>query len=75
MSFEKTCKEENRAALKKHEKSEMLIFQSRIYEKLGNTQKAISTLTQNKTIIVDQFIFHEKLSDLYLLIGEKDWAI
>lgn len=74
-SFEQTSRQENRTALKKQERSEMLIFEARIYEKLGDLQGAINSLVTKQGDIADKVALHENLAKLYLKVGDKDKAI
>ena len=53
----------------------MIIYHSKIHEKMGNIEKAIETLVEGRADIVNQLAQHENLADLYLIIGDKDKAI
>jgi hypothetical protein len=51
-SFETTLKE-NKEKLKKHERSELTLFEARIHEDAGNYEKALLVLNDKKGLIVD----------------------
>lgn len=58
VSFEKTLKD-SRENLKRYERSEVDLLYSRIYETMGENQKAISFLEKKKNDIVDDVTYYE----------------
>jgi tetratricopeptide (TPR) repeat protein len=73
-SFEKTVKEEKTEKLKKKERSELTLFEARIYEAMGEPKKAIHFINKSK-LIVNLVAKHEMLARLYNAVGNKDEAI
>jgi len=61
--------------LKKKEKTELLLLEARIYESMGNHQKAINSMTNPKAVVANQVAKNEQLARLYLGLGDKDKAI
>ncbi len=53
----------------------MLLLEARIYESMGNHQKAIDSLTKTKSIVANQVAKNEQLARLFLALGDKDKAI
>lgn len=74
-SFEKTLKEDKNEKLKKKEKSEIILFEAKIYEAMGEYQKAIDTLTQAKHQVANDIAKHEALGRLFDKLGQKDKAV
>ena len=72
-SFEKTFKEDL-DKLKKKERTELTLFEARIYDAKGEYQRGIDLLTKSK-FVANQVALNESLSRLYTAIGEKDKAI
>ena len=74
-SFQKTVQEDEKKGekLKKHDKSELAMFEARIYEALGNNAKAIDIL--KKDVVVNRVAKHETLARLFEKEGDKDKAI
>ncbi len=51
-SFEKTLKEDKASEkLKKHDKNELALFEARIYEQIGDYQKALEILSNDKVVV------------------------
>lgn len=67
-------KEEKQEKLKKRERSELTLFEARIYEAMGQHQKAIEYLTKSKTV-ANLVAKNEMLSRLYKAVGNKDKAV
>jgi tetratricopeptide (TPR) repeat protein len=61
--------------LKKKERTELLLLEARIYESMGNHQKAIDSLTKTKSVVANQVAKNEQLARLYLGLGDKDKAV
>jgi hypothetical protein len=72
-SFEKTIKE-NKEKLKKHERTELTLFEARILEAQGEHKKAIELLSK-KGLVANQIAMHESIARNYQKLGEKDKAI
>jgi hypothetical protein len=53
----------------------LLLLEARIYESMGNHQKAIDSLTKTKSIVANQVAKNEQLARLFLALGDKDKAI
>ena len=53
----------------------MLLLEARIYESMGNHQKAIDSLTKTKSVVANQVAKNEQLARLFLSLGDKDKAI
>ena len=53
----------------------MLLLEARIYESMGNHQKAIDSLTKTKSVVANQVAKNEQLARLFLALGDKDKAI
>lgn len=74
-SFEKTLKEDKASEkLKKHDKNELALFEARIYEALGEYQKAVDILSNTK-VVVNQVARNENIARVYELMGNKEKAI
>lgn len=50
--------------LKKHDRSELSLYEARIYEAMGNHTKALVIL-QNETVIVNSVARNENLARIY----------
>lgn len=75
-SFEKTLKEDkNQEKLKKHDKTELTLFEARCYEGAGDYKKAIEVLTRPGAVVANQTALGETLARLYRLSGDKDKAV
>jgi tetratricopeptide (TPR) repeat protein len=75
-SFEKTTTDDkNSEKLRKKDKSELTLLEARIYEAMGNFQKAIECLNQTKAPVVNEVAKNEQLARLHLALGDKDKAI
>ncbi|CDW89756.1 n-alpha-acetyltransferase auxiliary subunit-like [Stylonychia lemnae] len=72
-SFDKTLKE-NKEKLKNHERTEITLFKAKLFEEMGDYQKAINLL-QKKGLIVDQISKFRKLAENYQKLGNKDKAL
>lgn len=73
-SFEKTMKTDKTIVLKKHDLSELALFEARNYEAMGNLAKAIEIL-QRKDLVVNRTAKNEALARIYTTLGNKDKAI
>ena len=63
-SFEKSNKEDKQSTLKKHDKSELALFEARIHEAMGNTAKALEVL-EKPDLVVNRVAKHENLARIY----------
>lgn len=61
--------------LKKYERSEVDLLYARIYEEMGENQKAINYLVKKEKDIVDQVTFNEQISRLYMKENNKEKAV
>lgn len=73
-SFERTLKE-NKDKMSKYGRSELALFEARIYEELGEYQKAIRILQDKNKLIVDRINKYESLARVYQKSADKDKAI
>ena len=73
-SFEKTMKDEKQEKLKKKERSELTLFEAKIYEAMGQYQKAIDFLNKSK-VVANLVAKNEMLARLNTLAGNKDKAV
>jgi tetratricopeptide (TPR) repeat protein len=73
VSFEKTLTE-NKDKLKNHERSELTLFEARLYEGLGNYEKALEILSKENQIF-DETAKFERLAENYIKLGNKEKAI
>jgi tetratricopeptide (TPR) repeat protein len=73
-SFEKTMKDEKQEKLKKKDRTELTLFEARIYEAMGQQQKAIEFITKSK-VVANLVAKNEVLARLYNAVGNKDKAV
>lgn len=75
-SFQKTMKEDGEKGekLKKHDKSELAMFEARIHEAMGNAAKALDIIKRDG-LVVNRVAKHEIMARLFETLGEKDKAI
>ncbi len=67
-------KEEKQEKLKKKDRSELTLFEARIYEAMGQQQKAIEFITKSK-VVANLVAKNEMLARLYNAVGNKDKAV
>lgn len=72
-SFEKTLKD-NKDKLKKHERTELTLFEAKILEDSGDHKKAIEVLNK-KGLVANQVSKNEAIARNYQAMGDKDKTI
>lgn len=55
--------------------SELQLFYARIYDVMGQTEKAIKLLKDKESEIVDHLTYNETLHSLYIKSGNKEKAL
>ncbi len=73
-TFEKSMKEDKQEKLKKHDRSELTLFEARILEDMGSHAKAVELLNKGN-LVANMTAKNEALARIYITIGEKDKAL
>jgi tetratricopeptide (TPR) repeat protein len=66
---------EGKDKLKKFEKSEIIIFYSKIYSEMGDHQRAINYLKKKVKEVVNELAYNEAMYTYAMKLGNKEIAI